>query len=190
MQLELSYTLVTPATADPLTVQEVKEHSFIETDCDDSYLASMIVAATEYVQNLINQQIMSATYALRLSKFPRDIQISRVPLQSVTSIQYVDESGVTQTLAPSEYDVDIFDKPAVIRPAFDKHWPSTRGVRNAVTVTFVSGYSSADAVPADLKHALMIVVNHFYENRDSAAGMPMAVESLLWNHRWSLTPTY
>lgn len=109
-------------------------------------------------------------WPVRWSSFPHyhgyAIHLPRPPLMSVTSIQYVDTTGETQTLDPSLYIVDASQEPGRITPAYGKMWPATRHQIAAVTVTYVAGYGAdASSVPARLQQRIMNHVAYCYENR-------------------------
>jgi hypothetical protein len=70
------------------------------------------------------------------------IRLPRGPLIRLQSIQYVDAAGVTQTLDSAEYTVDTFDDPACIYPAYQKVWPQTLPVKNAVQIRYLVGYAT------------------------------------------------
>jgi uncharacterized phiE125 gp8 family phage protein len=109
----------------------------------------------------------------------------------VTSITYTDENGVSQTWAASLYLVD----PAGgrIQPAYGQVYPSTRaGILNAVAVRFVAGYgAAATAVPENLRHAMKLLIGHWFLHRESVTPetmteLPHAVEALLEPFRQGL----
>ena len=116
----------------------------------------------------------------------------RPPLQSVTSITYVDDAGDTQTLSSSLYQVDTKSQPGRIIPAYGESWPTVRSnTLNAVTVNFVAGYGDdPEDVPAGLRHAVKFLCGHWFEQRETVVigngitieTVPMAVDALLGMH--------
>jgi hypothetical protein len=98
-----------------------------------------------------------------------EIFVPLPPLVSVDSIQYVDTNGVTQTLDPTQYIVDLVSEPARITPAYGVTWPATRQQVNAVTVTFTCGYGAAAAVPAGIMRWMQIRIATIYANREEVA---------------------
>ena len=97
--------------------------------------------------------------------------VPKPPLQSITSITYVDEDGATQTLATSVYSVDAPTGPTCARgriyPKYEQEWPTTRCEPGAVTVTFVAGYGTTGAsVPARLKMGMLYDIGTLYEIRE------------------------
>ena len=106
----------------------------------------------------------------------------------MTTLEYIDTAGETQTLDSANYDVDTDAEPARIKPAYGLSWPSTRDVIQAVILTYKAGYASADDVPEDIKHAIKLLVGHWYVHRESVSSltlkeMPQAAKSLLWPGR-------
>ena len=95
------------------------------------------------------------------------IYLPRPPVQSVTTIQYLDTNNVQQTLDPSTYIVDAANEPARIMPPPGNVWPSTRAQINSVSITYVAGYGDATTVPARAKLAIMQLVGHWFNNRES-----------------------
>jgi uncharacterized phiE125 gp8 family phage protein len=192
-----SLTLVTaPDAASPftevVTVSELKTHCRIDVSDEDTYLEAIILAARQYAENYTWRAFMTQTWRATYDCFPCVIEVPRPPLQSVTSITYVDDAGDTQTLSASLYQVDTKSQPGRIIPAYGESWPTIRSdTLNAVTVNFVAGYGDdPEDVPAGLRHAVKFLAGHFYENRENVLigngltvnVLPMAVESLLGMH--------
>ena len=177
--------LLTAPTAEPVDLAAAKQHMSVEISDDDTMITNFITAARLWCEHFTRRAFVTQTWTLKLDKFPTEFRVLLPPLQSVTSIQYIDVDGATQTLATSEYTVDSDSEPGRIVEAFEKAWPSTRDVINAVTLTFVAGYGNASTVPEEVKLAIKMLVGHWYENRESFALMaprevPMATEHLLW----------
>lgn len=112
-----------------------------------------------------------------------------VPLQSVTFIKYYDASNVLQTLSASVYSVPAFTEPAYVRLAYGQTWPVTYDRDDAVQIEYVTGATSAEAVPAPLRQAVQLLVGHQFANREAvvvgtiASELPLAVTSLCAPYR-------
>jgi uncharacterized phiE125 gp8 family phage protein len=162
----------------------------VDTSDDDTLIGDYVSAATAWCQNFTERQFINATWKYRLDKWPTDIVIPISPLSSVTSIQYIDADGATQTLSSSEYTVDTAIEPGRIVLAYGKDWPNLQEVIQAVIVTFVAGYGSAGSdVPQSIRTAVRILTAHWYEIREPivtgtiVAKVPMSIESILWQYR-------
>lgn len=185
----MPYTVTTAPSAEPLTTAEAKTHMNVTTSADDTYIATLIVAAREYVQNRIRRSLITQTITATFDKFTECIELERGPVQSVTSVSYVDAAGDTQLLATSYYQTDLVTVPPRIVEAYSKTWPLTRDQLNAVTIVFVAGYGAAAAVPQPIKHAMLLYIAHLYENRESVitgtivSEAPQSVDALLSAYR-------
>lgn len=117
------------------------------------------------------------------------IELPNPPLQSITSIKYLDTTGVQRTLDPATYRVDVSGERGIVTPAFGTSWPSTYQVPGAVEVTFVCGFGAPAAVSPKSKHAMKMLCAHWYSQRELfvtkrfALEVPMAVDALLWADR-------
>ena len=168
-------TLVTGPTIEPVSPDEIKSHLNISTDADDELLRSYIKTARKHAENLTNRALITQTWDLFLDYFPSVIYVPFPPLQSVSSISYLDTNGDSQTLSASVYTVDTDSEPGRVYLSYQQNWPSLRGDRNGVTVRFVAGHTSAANVPEPIKHAIKMIVGHMYENRENTSSMNLSV---------------
>lgn len=105
-------------------------------------------------------------------------------------ITYYDTANTVATFAAASYFVDTKSEPGRVVLAYGQSWPGTTlRPANGICVTFIAGYGAASAVPENIKQAMLLLIGHFYENREAivigqtAMPLPMAVESLLWKDR-------
>lgn len=186
--MEWSLSRVTAPASPPVTVAEVKSQSRIDIVAEDTLLARLIDAATATIDGPhgIGVCMVSQQWELAADRFPRVFLLPLYPVISVDAIKYIDENGTEQTVDPAVYRVDTHSNPARVSLEWNQVWPSARLVANAVKVTFTCGHAS---VPEDLRHAVMMLVAHWAENREAviagtgAMTMPMAVESILSRYR-------
>ena len=140
-------TLVTPPTLEPLTLAEATSHLRVDLNDDDDLITDLITAAREYAETVTRRALLTQTWDLKLDAFPASsgtpVRLPFPPLQSVTSIQYVDTNGDTQTWSSDDYIVDAPSGPQAVQgritPAYQESYPTTRGIINAVTIRFVTG---------------------------------------------------
>lgn len=168
MQEKERTTLVSAPASEPITPAEAKEFCRVDLSLEDDLFATLIQDARERAERVTSRQIITASWKLILDWFPCEVRLPKPPLQSITSIVYVDGNGDSQTLAASRYQVDTAGEPGRVMPAVGYSWPGTRTQYNAVEITFVAGYGAAAAVPAGLKRALLNAVAHCYDRRGEA----------------------
>ena len=183
--------LVTAPASEPVVLSEMKSHLRVDLADDDALITGLISAAREYVEGAARRALVTQTWRLSLPGWPEDDEIGlpRPPLQSVSSLVYVDVDGAQTTWPSSNYIVDIDSQPGRLVLAPNISWPSvTLYPVNPVQITFVAGYGSG-LVPTHYLQAIRLLVGHWYENREATdAGqpvreIPLAVESLLWLDR-------
>lgn len=182
-----SLNIVTAPTTEPVTLTEVKSQLRITGTDEDTYLGTLIVAAREYCERRQRRALITQTWDLFLDGWPAAdyIQIPRPPLVSVTYVKYTDSAGTVTTWDTANYIVDSNKTPGVVSLAYSKSWPTaTLRPTSPIVVQFVAGYGTAAAVPQTAKHAMLLIISHWYENREattelSLKELPMAVESLL-----------
>lgn len=169
--------VITPPAAEPVTLDEAKDHLRVDGTDDDTSITAMIKAAREYCEGYQNRVYITQTLELALDGWPcgNEIELSRPPLQSVTSLIYTD-NGVDVTWPASNYIVDDYSFVARLVKAKNVSWPSaTLPSVNGIKIRYVAGYPPDEAVPPDLaanvpqhvKQAIMLLVGHWYENRET-----------------------
>ena len=200
--------LVQPAN-EPVSLDEAKLHCRIDTTADDLLVSSLIQAAREYVERYTRRALIYTTYRYTLDCFPgantwsyystdAPLELPRQPVPQIAAsgsysyamprIRYYDTDGVRQTLtyAGEDFELDLGSNPPALRLYPLTYWPIAEYYRaNAVEIDFVAGYgATGDAVPAALKTAILMLVAHWYENRQAVAAgfgaeVPLAVDSIL-----------
>ncbi len=178
--------LVTPPAEEPVSLIEAKLHLRVDFDEDDTLIASLITAARQAAETLTGRQFITARWKLVLDCFPGSsamgvpagqsfslpghaILLSKVPVQSVVAINYLDMAAVVQTLPASTYTVDAACEPGRITPAFGQCWPNCLPQIGAVSVSFDAGYGTAAQVPEGIKSWIKLRVGSLYAHREEVA---------------------
>jgi len=139
----MTLRLITAATTYPVDIDEVKLACRFDSSALDAEIETMIDDCTRLTEHENNQCLMTQTFEYSCDAFPAKFELTRNPVQSVTSITYVDGTGATVTLAEDQYTL-INDK-----------------------VRFVAGYASAALVPGNFKRQVKIFVSMLIEDPHS-----------------------
>jgi uncharacterized phiE125 gp8 family phage protein len=169
--------LITAPEEEPLTLAEAKAHLRVVSTDDDALITSLIASARQAVEGYTQRSLMLQTWELALRAFPTAcradaslylfaIQIPKGSLYSITSVKYVDESGVLQTMDEEDYQLDDHSEPPQLVPAYGTVWPATRAQPNAVLIRYVAGYPEAENVPEQIKSWMKLRIGTLYENRE------------------------
>lgn len=200
----MAVSVVTAATAESLTAEEIRAWLRMESQDEDSLIESTFKACREYAETVCKRRLINTTMRLSMLGFydkryagKEDglwtIRVPEPPLQSVSSVTYLDSNGTSTVLASSDYSVDIYAEPGRITPAYNTVWPETRHIRNSVTIQYVAGYGGASAtlaqsiaaVPESVNLFLKFAVAGVLEKREpSAEASCKAVEYLLDPVQW------
>lgn len=169
----MALKIIIEPTSEPITVAEAANQLRIDSDDDYARIASLITSARRSAEHATGRALMPQTLELALDCFHGVIRLPRPPLASVTSIKYVDEAGVLQTL--TDYQLDDYSEPACLTPAYGETWPATRVQPNAVLIRYVAGYANAAAVPQEIKDWMLLHIGTLYEHRETViAGAPFS----------------
>ena len=187
----MALTLITKPTAEPVSVEMAKSHLRVTHNADDAYIEQLCKAVRTWTEGYLHRALITQTWDWKLDHgFPcSPFKVPLPPLQSITSIKYIDIDGVEQTVTSSVYDVDIASEPGRIALAWGQSWPSVREQMNNVTIRMVCGYGDVVDVPKEIVHAMKILLSHLYEHREpvivgaAIANVPHSIESLLWPNR-------
>lgn len=180
---------ISPPSTEPITLGEAKAHLRVDLTDDDALITALIVAARQYAESETGRSLITQSWRLVLDGFPGScgpagtagpipsllpgnaILLDQAPVQSITSIQYLDTGGAWQTLPESEWVAELQSAPARITPAFGKTWPTALPQIGSVKVEFVAGYGEASAVPQGIKIWMLLRLAALYENREEVSAM-------------------
>lgn len=185
---------VTAPVVEPVGLDEVKAHLRVDIRDDDPLITTLIQVARERIEDEARHYLMTQTLDYSLDEFPGEdvLVMPLVPLQAVTAISYYDTAGVGVTVSSASYQVDTASRPARIALNRGYAWPTTPlRTLNGVVVRVVVGFGSTFAdVPAQLRQALLLLVGHYYENREAAIisgavpqQLPFAVAAICRQYR-------
>jgi len=162
------------------------------TNQEDTYISSLITVARETCENITNRALATQTLELSLDEFPSgSIRLPRPPLVSVTSIYYKDSAGTNTEWANTNYIVDTTKEPGEVVRAYGIDYPVfVEYPTGAIKITYTAGYNtSTNICPLSIKQAILILISHFYENREefivgqTITKVPRAVDDLLNSYR-------
>jgi uncharacterized phiE125 gp8 family phage protein len=172
----MGLSLVTPPAFDPITLAEAKAHLRVTSDDEDGLIVAYILSAREFVENETHLKLITQTLDYTVDDnwpcvrvrgdYKTRIEFPVKPVSSVSSVSYVDTSGVTQTLGTDQYVLRTDGAVHFVEPAYDATWPSVRCQTAAITIRFVAGYALSD-VPNPLMQAMRMLIGHQYEIREA-----------------------
>ena len=184
--------VITPPATEPVTLTQAKLHCRVDHDAEDSLIDSLITAARVYCEGVQNRAYVEQTLELTYDKFPAPVfYLPRPPLRSVESIKYTDKDGTEHIVDSDNYITDTASFKGRVSLKYGESWPSViLQPIAAVKIRFTAGY---DEVPQTAKQAMLLLIGHWYVNREGAISgqvnreIEFAVNALLGIDRvWSL----
>ena len=165
----MALKLITAATGLAVSLAEAKAHLRIDLAEEDTQINAMILAATEAAEQIMGRSVMTQTWETTLDAFPDAVELTRIPVQSITSVTYADSAGAQTVLSGAAYALDNADDFgfSYLVPAYGGTWPDTRDEINALRVRFVSGYANAAEVPESIKSWIKLQVGAMFEHREA-----------------------
>lgn len=155
-----------------------KQHLEYEDTDRDGLITQYIEAAAAWVENYTGKKLAVGPVVQSEDCFGNYIQLQTAPFLSLTSIAYIDTNNAPQTVAGARGLNGRIYAPI-------GGWPS-KADYTLVTVTYQAGYTT---VPADLVSAELLLIGHWFENREAVnvgnitSELPLAVEALCRPHR-------
>jgi hypothetical protein len=115
--------VTTAPTAEPLSLQEVKEYLRVDDATDERVVQPLIIAARQFAEEHMNRALMQQTFTLMLDAvidqdqplyegmrtapdlnyYKNYIVLPKSPVQSVTSVKTFNDSDEATTMAATKY---------------------------------------------------------------------------------------
>ncbi|MBI1188309.1 MAG: hypothetical protein GC206_13425 [Alphaproteobacteria bacterium] len=196
------FALSSAPASEPVTLAEAKAHARIEHSAEDAQISAWITVARVIVEKATNRALVAQTWTATLDRWPpaqaltetheaadigwpftsgfRRIALYPVPVASISSL-VVD--GVT--IEAANYALrggEIWISGEVA--------DSIAALGGGIVITYSVSSAGDAAALATFKQAIMMLVAHFYENREAVAAigvyqaiMPVGVDALLMPYR-------
>lgn len=175
--------------AEPIATADAKLHVRVDGNDENGLIDSYVAAARSHVEGVTGTRMVTQTVSLKTDDWNDLADMPVAPIQSITTIAYVDTAGDVITLSTDVYEtrLDLLEPSVALKHG--KAWPA-RYPGSLITVTAVVGYGAAGAQPPAVLQAIRLVLADFYAQRETVSDGPMvsapvaaSVDALLSNHR-------
>lgn len=146
----MNFRIVDRPRAEPVSLDEIRCYLRVDSNDDDLLLGSLITVARSYCENYQRRAYMMQTLELTTDKclieLPRSEELQRIEWVEINGEIIPDDWYTVKRCLLAIVELNVLtDKP--------------------VTVRYVTGVESAEAVQAEVKQAICLLVSHWYENR-------------------------
>ena len=192
----MNYIVVTPATVEPLTLEQARRHLRVEAfgtplaHPDDDDIEMSIKTARQWCEQYTQRSFAVQTIEFALDGFPNnEIKLPLSPIATVDSVKFINSLEIEETVLSGNYYLDVYSMPNWLLLRNNNRWPSGQAGSNTVKIRVTT---SSQEIPAPVKSAMKLIVGHLYENRQqdvlgntriSFNSLPLGVESLLTPYR-------
>jgi uncharacterized phiE125 gp8 family phage protein len=186
----MALVMTSAPAVEPVTAAEAKAHLRVDGTAEDVLIASLILTSRLHIEAALGLALITQGWRLTLDRWPAggEVRFPLRPVQSVGSITLRASDGSSTVVAPDTY---LLDGQALLpRLVPNVAWPAPGRGAAGIEIAFTAGLAAAAAdVPAPIRHAILLLVAHWYEHRDpleigaASAAIPPAVSELLQPYR-------
>lgn len=193
--MEFSLTTIEPPAIQPITTNEARAQSALTNGCDDVQLARMIEQAVGYFENATKRRLIEQTVVLGLDRCPGGV--FDLPVGPVSAITKAEVRTATNATTGEQTFTEIA-RPGLVGMASQRaywpcsftSWPTIDRGPESLRLTLTCGFGTKPAnVPAVIRGALLLLVAHFFENREAtivgttASELPFGVNDVIEHYK-------
>jgi uncharacterized phiE125 gp8 family phage protein len=187
----MSLVLTAAPAVEPITLADAKAQLRVDGTSEDAFIASLIVTSRLQIEAALGMALITQAWRWTLDAWPagQAVELPIRPVQSVDALKVSRADGTQVTVPPSQYHVDGAANPARIVYA-PSALPMPGTIAQGIAVELTAGFGPVPAdVPPPVRQALMMLVAHWFENREpvvigaQAVAIPETVSSLLAPYR-------
>lgn len=182
---EADVRITAPAQTIVPVVRAVRHLKPLET-LDLARIDELLHTVDDRLEQALGCAVLRSTW--RATFTPGSARVLRLregPIVSVDEILAFDDEAETDqdgdVVPTTSYRVLTHRSPAEVHLRDEASWPVTLRDEASVTVTYTTGWATVLDVPADIRHAGLLLAAHLFEH-PTATSLPSTVEALLAPH--------
>lgn len=176
----VSYASGSPGALIPTS--DLKTHLRITHSSEDSYLDTLIAAATDEIDmprtdnappGWLGRTLITRKLKLTLNAVPPSvIRLPGPPVTAIDKVEYRESDDTFTEITSSDYHSDLDQEPALLWhddewPVWPGDWPQDiKGGPDTFRVEYTAGYADASSVPAVIKHYVLMRAAEMYRDRE------------------------
>lgn len=157
----MSLIRTTNPSESPLSMQEVKDFLRVKHNAEDGTIQTLIKVATDIAEKQFGRALMPQEWTARIENWfthTQPVELPYQPIQSVISVKYIDTDGTEQTLTEGT-DYFLSADNAYVYATAEFTAPALHAdSAEPVAIVYSAGYSSADFIPASIKHWMKMMI--------------------------------
>jgi uncharacterized phiE125 gp8 family phage protein len=187
----MALVMTSAPAVEPVSLAEAKAHLRVDISAEDVLIGSLITTSRLHIEAALDLALIDQSWTWSIDLWPhrRPLHLPLRPVVRIDSINVIDASDTPQTLAASAYHLDGSAVPA--RLSWLAASPPRPGrPASGIEIAFTAGFGEeSDDVPAPIRQALLLLIAHWYEQREpvatgvAATPIPGMVSELLAPYR-------
>jgi uncharacterized phiE125 gp8 family phage protein len=162
--------LAAPAQ-EPVSLADAKAHLRVDIPDDDALISRLITGARSELERGLGRALITQTWTLWLDAWPPGftVPLPLAPVQSIEQVRIYASDDSFSILPATGYLLDGQGAPPRLIRRGTYAWPQPTRPGNGIAIDVTAGHGSQPTdVPAALRIALLVLVGHWYENRQLA----------------------
>lgn len=184
----MSFSLLTPPAAEPLTLEQAKARLRISDSSQDARLTHLIRSARQRVEGDTGRALITQTWLERrdrwdgdgrLCAFATQFKLPKPPLIAIEAITIYAADDTPTEHDPADFFIDTLSEPGRLALRPNGQFPPPGRDVGGIEIRFTCGYGTDPAdVPAPLVEAIGQLVEAMFEG-GLEVGTPASVKALL-----------
>lgn len=188
----MSLVMTSGPALEPVALADAKAHLRIDHTLEDALIQSLIITSRLHIEAALGLALITQSWSYSLDRWPRTQRLNMPirPVQAVASVRVWSSDGTSTTLPPSSFFLDGQGLPARLAWLGTGPLADPERTVNGIEIAFTAGFGAASSdVPATIQHAILLLVAHWYENREpieigtTTNAIPAMVSELLQPYR-------
>ena len=171
----MSLVMTGAPALEPVSLGDAKAHLRVDTNTEDTFISSLITTSRLQVEAILALALITQSWTWRFDAWSRkNVTFPIGPVSNVASVRVQNSDLSYTTLNPSTYIVDGRAEPPRLIPVGGL-FASPGVAALGIEIAFTAGYGATVAdVPSALKQAILLLVAHWFENREPVVdGAPL-----------------
>jgi len=188
----MSLVMTSGPTLEPVSLAQAKAHLRVDGEAEDALIQSLIVTSRLHIEAALGLALITQTWSFFLDRWPKAgrLVLPIRPVVAITHVRVWSEEGTSESIDPTHFLLDGYGLPPRLVALASVAQLDHKRVANGIEIGFTGGFGAAsDNVPATIRHALLLLVAHWYEHREpvqigvGVSAVPAMVSELLAPYR-------
>ncbi len=188
----MALVMTSGPAVEPVTLAEAKAHLRVDGTAEDALIQSLIITSRLHVEAALGLALITQSWTYTLDRWPKSLRLT-LPLRPVAAISQVRlwrRDNSSEIVPASSFFLDGLGLPARLVWLGPEPVAAPDRSVNGIEIGLTAGFGATPGhVPATIRHALLLLIAHWYENREpveigsAVNAIPAMVSELLAPHR-------